>query len=121
MYLSPSYKRSGEYPPDEYIAEECSALCSAGKILTPSDSEKQDMIRVFGIDENKIKVIPRGYSSYIKPVEKQTHFPIELLYIASIKEQKNTKEAIVLLKELSEHAIVVSHYANICNIKVIVF
>ena len=105
MYLSPSYKRSGEYPPDEYIAEECSALCSAGKILTPSDSEKQDMIRVFGIDENKIKVIPRGYSSYIKPVEKQTHFPIELLYIASIKEQKNTKEAIVLLKELSEHAI----------------
>lgn len=105
MYLSPSYKRSGEYPPDEYIAEECSALCSAGKILTPSDSEKQDMIRVFGIDENKIKVIPRGYSSYIKPVVKQTHFPIELLYIASIKEQKNTKEAIVLLKELSEHAI----------------
>ena len=105
MYLSPSYKRSGEYPPDEYITEECSALCSAGKILTPSDSEKQDMIRVFGIDENKIKVIPRGYSSYIKPVVKQTHFPIELLYIASIKEQKNTKEAIVLLKELSEHAI----------------
>lgn len=105
MYLSPSYKRSGEYPPDEYTAEECSALCSAGKILTPSDSEKQDMIRVFGIDENKIKVIPRGYSSYIKPVVKQTHFPIELLYIASIKEQKNTKEAIVLLKELSEHAI----------------
>ena len=105
MYLSPSYKRSGEYPPDEYIAEECSALCSAGKILTPSDSEKQDMIRVFGIDENKIKVIPRGYSSYIKPVEKQTHFPIELLYIASIKEQKNTKEAIVLLKELSEYKI----------------
>ena len=105
MYLSPSYKRSGEYPPDEYIAEECSALCSAGKILTPSDSEKQDMIRVFGIDENKIKVIPRGYSSYIKPVVKQTHFPIELLYIASIKEQKNTKEAIVLLKELSEYKI----------------
>lgn len=105
MYLSPSYKRSGEYPPYEYIAEECSALCSVGKILTPSDSEKQDMIRVFGIDENKIKVIPRGYSSYIKPVLKQTHFPIELLYIASIKEQKNTKEAIVLLKELSEHAI----------------
>ena len=105
MYLSPSYKRSGEYPPDEYIAEECSALCSAGKILTPSDSEKQDMVRVFGIDENKIKVIPRGYSSYIKPIVKQPHFPIELLYIASIKEQKNTKEAIVLLKELSEYKI----------------
>ncbi len=105
MYLSPSYKRSGEYPPDEYIAEECSALCSAGKILTPSDSEKHDMVRVFGIDENKIKVIPRGYSSYIKPIVKQPHFPIELLYIASIKEQKNTKEAIVLLKELSEYKI----------------
>lgn len=105
MYLSPSYKRSGEYPTDEYIADECNALCAAGKILTPSDSEKQDMVRVFGIDENKIKVIPRGYSSYIKPIVKQTHFPIELLYIASIKEQKNTKEAIVLLKELSEHKI----------------
>ena len=105
MYLSPSYKRSGECPTDEYIASECNALCSAGKILTPSDSEKQDMVRVFGIDENKIKVIPRGYSSYIKPIVKQPHFPIELLYIASIKEQKNTKEAIVLLKELSEYKI----------------
>lgn len=105
MYLSPSYKRSGECPTDEYIANECNALCSAGKILTPSDSEKQDMVRVFGIDENKIKVIPRGYASCIKPIVKQPHFPIELLYIASIKEQKNTKEAIVLLKELSEYKI----------------
>ena len=105
MYLSPSYERSGEIPPKQYIDEERSALLAVGKILTPSDSEKQDMIRFFGIDCNKIKVIPRGYSSQIKPIVKAVVSPIELLYIASIKEQKNTKEAIVLLKELLDNGI----------------
>jgi glycosyltransferase involved in cell wall biosynthesis len=105
MYLSKSYERSGELVPKEYIDNEKQVLHSSNKILTPSDSEKQDMIDFFGVDSEKIKVIPRGYSSNIKATVKKISFPVELLYIASIKEQKNTIEAITLLKELNEQGI----------------
>ena len=76
MYLSTSYARSGEIPPLEYVEEERKALLSAGKILTPSDSEKLDMINDFGINPNKIKVIPRGYSNLIQPIIKNVSMPI---------------------------------------------
>ena len=105
MYLSKSYERSGELVPKEYIDNEKQALLCANKILTPSDSEKQDMIEFFGVENEKIKVIPRGYSSNIKASDKKISFPVEFLYIASIKEQKNTVEAITLLKELNEQGI----------------
>lgn len=105
MYLSTSYARSGEIPPSEYVEEERKALMSAGKVLTPSDSEKLDMINDFGVNRNKIKVIPRGYSNLIKQNVKDISTPVELLYIASIKEQKNTVEAIEVLKDLLDNGI----------------
>ncbi len=100
MYLSPSYERSGENPPKEYIEAERNALVTAFKILTPSISEKNDMVRYFGVDDKKITVIPRGISSYIRPVIKTVGKTVKLLYIASVKEQKNTLDAIVLLNKL---------------------
>jgi len=102
MYLSPSYERSGEIPPSEYKECEQRALVSVGKILTPSDSEKEDMVKLLHVDEKKITVIPRGYSSLIKQHVRGVKSSFNLLYIASIKEQKNTKEAIVLTKELRD-------------------
>ena len=100
MYLSTSYARSSEEPPKEYIVAERKALHAVKKIITPSNSEKNDMVSEFGVDESKIVVIPRGYSSLIKQEAKTISSPLQLLYIASIKEQKNTLESIVLLKEL---------------------
>lgn len=100
MYLSPSYERSGENPPPEYTEAERKALAAASRILTPSISEKNDLIRCFGVDDKKIKVLPRGISSYIRPAVKTVGKSVKLLYIASVKEQKNTSEAIVLLNEL---------------------
>ena len=100
MYLSSSYKRSGESVPDDYLKEEQLVLRFVYKILTPSNSEKEDMVRFYGVEPEKIVVIPRGWSSNIQPKVRQVTKPLELLYIASIKAQKNTKEALVLLKEL---------------------
>lgn len=100
MYLSPSYKRSGEIPPEEYVREEYLALNAVGKIITPSESEKQDIIDFYNVSEDKIKVIPRGFSDCIKPNIKSISGPFRLLYIASIKEQKNNLEAIILTNKL---------------------
>lgn len=100
MYLSPSYKRSGEIPPEEYVREEYLALNAVGKIITPSPSEKQDIIDFYNVPENKITVIPRGFSECIKPNIKPISEPVRLLYIASIKEQKNNVEAIIFVNEL---------------------
>ncbi len=105
MFLSVSYRRSGEFPPDEYIEAEKKALNAVGKIMTPSDSEKQDLIDFFGVDEQKITVVPRGFSSDITANPKPLISPINLLYIGSIKEQKNTMEAIVLLNKLCQNGV----------------
>lgn len=100
MYLSPSYIRSGEKPPIEYINKEKLCLRAVNKILTPSNSEKDDMVNEYNVDANKIRVIPRGYTKFIKPNVKKINNEIKIIYIASIKEQKNTIDAIILIDEL---------------------
>ena len=60
MYLTPSYMRSDECVLLEYTTLEHRALCSAALIITPSDSEKSDIVNYYSINESKVKVIDRG-------------------------------------------------------------
>ena len=62
MFLSSSYLRSGDVVPEEYTMREGRILRSVGKIITPSYTEKRDIILDYGIRETNIRVIPRAVS-----------------------------------------------------------
>jgi glycosyltransferase involved in cell wall biosynthesis len=71
----------------------------ASKIITISESTKKDIIRVLGIDEHKIKVIPLAYdrkfekeipTQEIEKVKKKYSLPKEyLLHIGTLEPRKN--------------------------------
>lgn len=105
MYLSTSYERSNEIPSKEYKKYESDALNSAYKIITPSNSEKNDMVSIYNVDSDKIIVIPRGYSSLITSKVHVITNELKLIYIGSIKEQKNTLQSIKILNKLVKDSI----------------
>ena len=113
MYLSPSYKRSNESVPDDYVTLEIKALKAVKKIITPSQSEKEDLVSFFNIDCEKINVINRGVSEFFFKKPKETfHNPLRLIVVSTIKKQKNVIEAIRILKKLID--------SNLrCNLKII--
>ncbi|MGM9880890.1 MAG: non-hydrolyzing UDP-N-acetylglucosamine 2-epimerase [Bacilli bacterium] len=94
MFLSHAYERSNEFVPEEYKRLERKTITSVERIYTPSESEKRDIIDDFGVYPGKIKVIPRGYSSLIKPTTHSFEKSIHLLNIGSIKKQKNILDSI---------------------------
>jgi glycosyltransferase involved in cell wall biosynthesis len=103
MFLSPSYRRSNENVPSKYVSLEQKALNSAGKIITPSISEKSDMINFYNIDENKLEVVRRGVNElFFQQPRCKMHMPLKLLVVSTIKEQKNVIEAIYILKKLQD-------------------
>lgn len=102
MFLSPSYIRSGEVVPEEYRKLENKVLTNVGRIYTPSESEKDDMVKEYGVYQGKIKVIPRGYSSLIKYNKHTISTKVNILYIASVKKQKNTLDAIKIIHSLAK-------------------
>lgn len=106
MFLTPSYKRAGEIVPEEYTILETEVLRNVDKIITPSEEEEKDIIEDYGVNKNKVKVIPRGISPYINGTEKKlNHKRIKLVTIGSIKMQKNHIENLKILKGLLERGI----------------
>ncbi len=111
MYLTPSYKRSNEVVSDAYFDAEKRVLGLVGKIITPSLSEKEDLLQFYQVDESKIKVIPRGIDNvFLNEQRLGFHFPIKLITVSSIKPQKNVLESIKILKTLRSlgHNVVLS-------------
>ena len=60
MFLTPSYKASGEGAPAAYTARERACLQRTGRVLTPSHMEKLQLIERYGVSEARIRVVPRG-------------------------------------------------------------
>jgi len=113
MYLSPAYKRSNESVPINYTALEYKTLKSIKKIITPSQSEKDDLINLYNVDCKKINIINRGVSEFfLKKPRKILHIPIRLIVVSAIKQQKNVIEAVRILKKLLD-----SNLA--CSLKII--
>lgn len=103
MYLTPSYKRSNEIVSDGYYQAEIRALELVGKIITPSISEKDDLLQFYQVDVSKIKVIPRGIDNvFLSEQRVGFHNPIKLITVSSIKPQKNVIESVIILKSLRE-------------------
>ncbi len=101
MFLSPSYRASGEIVPEMYLEAEKGALAFSNAILTPSPFEKRQIHDVYGVEEEKIFMVPRGIdSSFIsKNGRKFTSAPI-FCSIGSIKPQKNTLKILDLFADL---------------------
>lgn len=101
MFLTPSYKRSGEQVPIVYTEHEREVLKKVRKIITPSFAEKKDLIDYYGIDSNKISVVYRGINPVFVPATKIfTPSLIKIAYIGSIKKQKNPLSALFVLSKI---------------------
>lgn len=99
MFLTQSYQRANEFVPQEYTRHENDVLHNVSLILTPSEEEKNDMMKFYSIPAEKIKVIPRGISPKVIP-HIRVCAAIKLISIGSIKEQKNHIDDLRLLNNL---------------------
>jgi glycosyltransferase involved in cell wall biosynthesis len=102
MYLTSSYKRSNEIVPDEYSQAEKKIVPKIKTIVSPSQSEKSDIINDYGVPEKRIIVIPRAVNSHIESKVRQKSTRNKLVYIGAIKKQKRNDDAIVLLSKLKK-------------------
>jgi glycosyltransferase involved in cell wall biosynthesis len=101
MFCSSSYIRAGETVPAQYTELEKIVIRNVFKIITPSNTEKNDLIRDYNCDESKISVIYRGISNlFCFNPNRMIHKPVNIIYIASIKKQKNNFAALLLLEKL---------------------
>lgn len=101
MFLSPSYKLSGETIPKQYVTMEHDALTLPNLILTPSYFEKDQLITTFNVSDSLIKVIPRGIdTNYVNSYAKTIEASVNFCSIGSIKPQKNTLELISLFSSI---------------------
>ena len=102
MFLSPSYCRSGESVPKEYTELEKSALKCVGQIITPSQSEKEDISHNYQVNPQKIHIIPRGVDdAFFSEGRFRPGDPLGLITVSSIKPQKNVIESLFILNRLS--------------------
>jgi glycosyltransferase involved in cell wall biosynthesis len=102
MFLSPSYRLSGELVPPLYFELEAKALAISDHIICPSYLERRQIEEFYHIPRDRVKVIPRGidrkhfwYTSRF--INKET--PLVLCSLGSIKRQKNNLE---LVREFAE-------------------
>lgn len=106
MYLTPSYIKSNETVPDEYFNLEKRIISKITNIITPSDDEKNDLINAYKVSNKYINVLHRGVSDYIKKtLRNNSNKECNLIYIGSIKKQKNTLDSLKLVAELHNKGI----------------
>lgn len=100
-----------------YIKKSQYACLHADKIIAVSQQTKNDIVRFFNIDENKIEVVYQGCNtifqsqlsnSYKKEVAEKYKLDSEyLLYVGTIEERKNLMTILKCLKKLPNHKLVV--------------
>lgn len=105
MFTGSSYLKSGEMVPSNYLDKEKKVLSLVKLIISPSDVEKKMLIEDYGVDGKRIIVVPRPVD-YIFGVRKISDSQkIRLLYIASVRLQKNHLDALRLVKIIKERGI----------------
>jgi glycosyltransferase involved in cell wall biosynthesis len=90
MFLTPSYRASGEVVPESYLEMERLTLVSSKNILTPSHLERRQLIEFYSIPEERIHVVPRGVDTrFLVPEVRFLDEPPKFCSVGSIKPQKN--------------------------------
>lgn len=101
MFLTPSYRVSGEVVPESYFDREQLTLQNSNNILTPSHLEKRQLIDVYSIPGERMHVIPRGVDTrFLAPKVRTLHGDPIFCSVGSIKPQKNTLGLIRLFASL---------------------
>lgn len=103
MFLTPEYKISGEIVPPPYTKGEEEILKSGIRILTPSGYSKRSLLSFYPkVNPDNIIVFPRYIDEIFsqRKTRPHVHNPIRLIYVASIKLQKNNMEVLDLANEL---------------------
>lgn len=105
MFTGNSYLKSGEMVPPIYLDKEKRVLNLVKLIISPSNVEKNMLIEEYGVDKNRIIVVPRSvdYTFCIRKVSDSK--VIRLVYIASVRMQKNHMDAMRLVKMLKEKGV----------------
>ena len=101
MFCTSSYRRSNNIVPEEYFKEEKEVINNVEKIITPSEVEKEDLIKDYGCLKEKIYVVSRSVDpcfSHCQHMISETR--INLITIGSIKAQKNYFDQIQIIKTL---------------------
>ena len=105
MFTYLAYARSQENVNSEYIKREFVAIQAIKGFVCPSRSEANDLIQHYGVNSRQIACVPRGIDQNIFiPIKRvfNTNNKLELLYIGTIKPQKNQLEALNVLEELQK-------------------
>jgi glycosyltransferase involved in cell wall biosynthesis len=98
MFLTPSYRASGETVPEAYTGAERRVLAVASHVLTPGHLERRQLVEFYGVPEDRIRVVPRGVDRRcVSPRIRELDGPPRLCSIGSIKPQKNTLGLLHLL------------------------
>lgn len=101
MFLTPSYRASGEVVPQTYFEAEKRTLSKSRNILTPSHLEKRQLMDIYAISEERIHMIPRGVKTqFLNPKVRTLEGPPSFCSIGSIKPQKNTEGLIRLFAKV---------------------
>ena len=103
MFCTPSYIKAGESVPVEYTKQEAFVLANANLIITPSIEDKRTLIESYHLNPERIKVIYRGIDPvFVYDHLAHHHSPPCIVYIGSIKKQKNNLDAIKVLQRVLE-------------------
>jgi len=106
MFCTTSYRRSGEIVPNEYLEQERIVMSHVHRIITPAETEKNDLINDYNVPANAITTIYRGINPlFLSNPHKQPSPNPQIVYIGSIKPQKNNKDAIVVLQRIIDAGI----------------
>lgn len=102
MFCTPSYRKAGEEVPISYTNLEKIVISNVNKIIAPSYQEKALLINEYQCKESKVRIIYRGINPiFSMKVGGFVSRPIDIVYIGSIKPQKNNIESLKLLNLLN--------------------
>jgi len=108
MFTGLSYRLAKENVPDLYIEMERRALALCPTILTPSATEKRQLVDGYHVDPHCIEVIPRGIDRHLFHPRERTlpdNKPLDIVCIGAVRSQKNTLDAIRLLRALADRGV----------------
>lgn len=100
MFTGKFYLMAGEYVPDIYIQREKAVLPLIRNILSPGLAEKRVLVDEYGVDECRITVIPRAVRFPYIHREHADKTCTKLLYIGSVRSQKNHIGAVCMMRHL---------------------
>lgn len=84
-------------------------VLSAARVLTPSEFSKHSIMRAYGLDDEKITVLPNGVSSTFRPIARdaaahwlKSRYPVPPRFILSVGDLQPRKNHIALIRAFEE-------------------